>query len=110
MRAEEGVGFMRESKAVWYPHSYAVLARAQLELGEPAAAIAGTLDEYAALLERTELHLFEAELHELRARLANREGNTVERAAALPRAYDCYTHFGMTAQAARVKEAMGLSL
>jgi class 3 adenylate cyclase len=105
--AEEGVRFMRESKAVWYPHSYAVLARAQLELGEPAAAIAGTLDEYAALLERTGLHLFEGELHELRARLVAREGNPADQAAALQRAYECHTRFGMTAQAARVKEAMG---
>jgi hypothetical protein len=107
LAAEQGVAFIRESKAEWSPRSYAVLARAQLELGEPAAAIASTLDEYAALLERTELHVFEGELHELRARLADREGNPVERAAALQRAYDCYTRFGMTAQAARVKAAMG---
>jgi class 3 adenylate cyclase len=105
--AEEGVALIRESKAEWSPHSYAVLARAQLELDEPAAAIAGTLDEYAALLERTELHLFEGELHELRARLACREGNPVEQAAVLQRACDCYTRFGMTPQAARVKQAKG---
>ncbi len=84
------------------PHSYAVLARAQLALDEPAADIARTLDEYAALLERTEFHLFEGELHELRARLADREGQQAEKTAALQRAHDCYTRFGMTAQAARV--------
>jgi len=106
--AEDGVVFMRESKGVWSPHCYAVLARAQLELGEPAADIARTLDEYAALLERTEFHLFEGELHELRARLADREGHHAEQAAALQRARDCYTRFGMTAQAARVKEALGI--
>ncbi len=72
--AAEGVVFMRESQCAWTPHSYAVLARAQLALGEPAADIASTLDEYAALLERTEFHLFEGELYELRARLAEREG------------------------------------
>jgi ATP/maltotriose-dependent transcriptional regulator MalT len=105
--AEEGVEFIRESIGEWNPHSYAVLARAQLALGEPAADIASTLDEYAALLERTEFHLFEGELHELRARLADREGRPDEQAAALQRAYDCYTRFGMTAQAARVQEAMG---
>jgi adenylate cyclase len=105
--AEEGVVFMRESKSVWNPRSYAVLARAQLALGEPAADIASTLDEYAALLERTEFHLFEGELYELRARLAEREGHQAEQTAALQRAHDCYTRFGMTAQATRVKEAMG---
>jgi class 3 adenylate cyclase len=105
--AEEGVALIRESKAEWSPQSYAVLGRAQLELGEPAAAIASTLDEYAALLERTELHLFEGELHELRACLAAREGDPVEQRAALQRAYDCYTRFGMTSQAAYAKEAMG---
>jgi ATP/maltotriose-dependent transcriptional regulator MalT len=104
--AQEGVALMRESKGAMSPHSYAVLARAQLALGEPAADIASTLDEYAALLERTEFHLFEGELHELRARLADREGNHAEKAASPQRAYDCYTAFGMTAQAARVKDAM----
>src|SRR6266851_4167503 len=98
--------FVRESKGAWSPHSYAVLARAQLALGEPAADIGRTLDEYAALLESTEFHLFEGELHELRARLAEREGRHAERAAALQRAYDCYTRFGMTAQATRVAEAI----
>jgi hypothetical protein len=48
--AEDGVAFIRESKGV-SPHSYAVFARP--------ADIASTLDEYAALLERTEFHLFE---------------------------------------------------
>ena len=59
--------------------SYAVLARAELELDAPAADVARTLDEYAALLERTEFRVFEGELHQLRARLANREGRHVER-------------------------------
>ncbi len=105
--AQEGVVFMRESKGAWSPHCYAVLARAQLALGEPAGDIASTLDEYAALLERTEFHLFEGELHELRARLADREGRHAEQAAALQRARDCYTRFGMEEQATRVKEAIG---
>jgi hypothetical protein len=100
--AAEGVVIMRESRGVLDPHCYAVLARTQLALAEPAADIASTLDEYAALLERTEFHLYEGELHELRARLADREGCEAEKLAALHRAYDCYTRFGMTAQAARV--------
>jgi hypothetical protein len=104
---EEGVAFMRESKGVWYPQSYAVLARAQLKLGESASPVAATLDEYAALLERTELHLFEGELHELRASLNKREEKTIEQASASQRAYDCYTRFGMTAQAARVRRILG---
>lgn len=99
--------FIRTSKGVWNPHSYAVLVRAQLELNEPAADIARTLDEYAALLERTGFHLYEGELHELRARLADREGQEAEKTAALKRARDSYTRFGMTAQALRVAQAMG---
>jgi hypothetical protein len=95
--ADEGVVFMRGSKSAWNPHCYVVLARAQLELGAPAADIARTLDEYAALLKRTEFRLFEGELHELRARLAHREGRQVEKAAALLRAYDCHTSFGIRA-------------
>ncbi len=45
--------------------------------------------------------------HELRARLAEREGQQAERATALARAQACYTRFGMTAQAARVTAALG---
>lgn len=108
--AKEGVVLIRVSKGEAFPHSYAVLARAQLELGELADAITQTLDEYAALLERTESHLFEGELHELRARLAEREGREVEKIAALQRACDCYTRFGMTAQAERVAKELNESL
>ena len=82
---------------------------AQLALHEPAVDIAHILDEYAPLLERTEFHLFEGELHQLRVRLADREGRRVEQAAALQRAHDCYTHFGMTAQAARVARSRSAS-
>lgn len=105
--AAEGVAFMRESKCALHPNAYAVLARAQLALHEPASDIADTLDEYTALLERTEFHLFEGELYELRARLAEREGHVADRIAALRRAHDCYTRFGMTAQAARIAAAIG---
>jgi hypothetical protein len=104
--AEEGVVLMRTSEGGWNPHRYAVLARAQLELHEPAADITHTLDEYAALLERTGFHLYEGELHELRAQLADREGHQAEKTAGLQRARDCYSRFGMTAQAARVARAM----
>jgi ATP/maltotriose-dependent transcriptional regulator MalT len=105
--AQEGVALMRESKSAWYPRCYTVLARAQLALGEPAADIVRTLDEYAAMLERTESHLYEGVIHELRARLAEREGDRAAMAAEMDRAYDSYASLGMTAQAARVKEAIG---
>ena len=98
---------MRKSKSVFSPRSYALLARAQLELLEPAADIAFILDEYATLLERTRFRLYAGELDELRARLAEREGQLAERAAALHRAFDHYTHFDMAAQAARVADALG---
>ncbi len=100
--AAEGVMFMRESQSAWNPHCYAVLIRAQLAMNEPASDITSTLDEYAALLECTGFHLYEGELHELRAQLAEREGHVAEKTAALQRAHECYTRFGMTAQAARV--------
>ena len=102
-----GVDYMRETKSVFDPHCYAVLARAQLELREPATAIASTLDEYAALIERTGYHIYAGEMHELRARLAEREGRQADRAVALARAHECYTRFGMTVQAARVAAARG---
>ena len=104
--AQEGVAFMRESQSLWNPHSYAVLARAQLALAESATDITAILDEYAELLERTGFNLYQGELHELRARLAEREGRKVERATALARAQECYAHFGMTVQAARIAAAI----
>ena len=81
--AQEGVDLVREFEGYWNPHCYAVLARAQLALAESDADITSTLDEYAALLARTKFHIYEGELHELRARLAEREGQQIERAAAL---------------------------
>jgi class 3 adenylate cyclase len=104
--AQGGVACMRESQALWSPRGYAVLARAQLALAEPAAEIACTLDEYGSLLERTGFHVYAGELHELRAQLAEREGRGANRTAALIRARDCYTRFGMDAQAARVTAAI----
>src|SRR5262249_29029793 len=38
--AQEGIAFMRKSKFAFNPHSYAILARAQLTLGEAPADIA----------------------------------------------------------------------
>ena len=106
--AQESVTFMRESQALFNPHGYALLARAQLALTEPAADIAHTLDEYEELLARTEFHVYAGELHELRARLAAREGQHPKCTAALARAYACYTRFNMTEQAARI-EALQVS-
>jgi hypothetical protein len=64
------------------------MAPARPRLAEPAADIARTLDQYAALLGRTAFHLYEGELHELRARLASRQGHQAEKAAAFQRARD----------------------
>ena len=83
-----------------------MLARAQLALAESATDITAILDEYGELLERTGFNLYQGELHELRARLAEREGRKVERATALARAQECYTRFGMTVQAARIAAAI----
>ena len=60
--------------------------KGRLSFLELAADILATLGEYAALIARTEFHLYEDELKELRARLAEREGHQVGRAAALARA------------------------
>lgn len=100
--AQEGVAYMQKSGAMWIPHVYVVLARAQMLLGESAVDILRTLDEYDALLTRAGMCVYEGELHELRAHLAERENQNAERAEALARAHDCYTRFGMTVQAARV--------
>ena len=104
-----GVQGMRDMQAVWNPHSYAVLARAQLALAEPTSAISETLDEYEAVLQRTGFHIYDGEMHDLRARLAAREGHEAERSAALARAHDCYTRFGMTERAGRVDGMTRLS-
>ena len=101
--AQEGVVFMQKSGAMWIPHVYVVLARAQILLSEPAVDILRTLDEYEALLTRAGMGVYEGELHELRARLADRQNQNAERGKALARAHECYTRFGMTVQAARVR-------
>jgi hypothetical protein len=54
-----------------------------------------------ALLTRTQFRLCKGELHELQARVVERE------AAALQRACDSYARFGMAAQAARVATELG---
>lgn len=56
----------------WSLPAYGTLARAQLELGEPAPAIRATLDEYAATIDHTGMLVFGRELAELRARLEGR--------------------------------------
>ena len=89
--AQEAVDHVREYQTAFNPHGYAVLARAQLALAEPTADITSTLDEYAALLVRSQFHVYEGELHELRARLAEREGQQSDLAAALTLSQDCYT-------------------
>ena len=101
--AQEGVAFMRESQSTLNPHCFAVFARAQLALEEPALDVAATLDDYEALLTRTGFRIYEGELNELRAELAGREGQQAEQAVALAQAHDCYVHFGMLAHAQRLE-------
>jgi hypothetical protein len=57
-------------------------------------------------LQRSEFHLLEGEMHELRACLADRERCHAEKAVSLQRGFECYTRFGMTTQAARAKEGI----
>ncbi|MEN8160237.1 MAG: AAA family ATPase, partial [Myxococcota bacterium] len=104
--ALEGVDFIRASEGLWLPLAYAVLTRTQLALGESAEEISSTLAEYAAILERTEMNVLEGELHELRARLADREGRAEARTAARKLALAAYTRFGMETQAARLTEEL----
>lgn len=52
------------------------------------------------------MRLYEGALHELRAQLLDREGLRMEKLFALQRARDCYTRFGMTAQASRMVAAI----
>ncbi|MCP5200684.1 MAG: AAA family ATPase [Gammaproteobacteria bacterium] len=104
--ALEGVAFMRDTHSAWNLRSYAVLARAQLALDEPGAAVAATLDEYAGVLERTGFAIYEGESQELRAALAERDGDQAARSTALEQALACYTRFGMDAQAHRVEQEL----
>jgi hypothetical protein len=100
--ARQCVAFIRESHSGINPHGYAVLARAQLALHESAADIAGALAEYESVLTHSGFRVYAGELHELRACLAEREGPTRERAAALALAHTGYTRFGRATQAARI--------
>jgi class 3 adenylate cyclase/ABC-type dipeptide/oligopeptide/nickel transport system ATPase component len=54
--------------------AFGALARGQLALGEPASEIERTLDEYAAAIRHTGMHVFERDLAEVRALL--REGTS----------------------------------
>lgn len=49
------------------------------------------------------MHVYEGELHELRAPLAARANDHLGYAAALTDAHACYTRFGMTDHALRVE-------
>jgi hypothetical protein len=105
--AAEGVANIRRAGGFWSPNSYAVLARAQLALHEPSADIAATLDEYSTLLARTGFALFEGELHELRALLADREGQDDVRRAARMAAHAAYNRFGMQRHIDRLVDHFG---
>ena len=101
--AAAGVEFMRTSSSLINPHSYAVLARAQLALGETTAAITQILDEYAIVLIRTECNLLRTDLLDLRAQLALREGDVEASAALLRDAAESRAQFGVTSTAAVVE-------
>jgi hypothetical protein len=100
--ASRAVALMVDREFYYVPRPYAVLARAQMSLGEPAEAIRVTLVAYAALLAQRGLHLFEPELHELQARLAASAGERDRAAAELEHAGDLYRKFGATRHAERL--------
>ncbi len=106
--AAEAVAFTERQGTVWVPRHYATLARVQLALDEPAADVERNLARYEKLLARTRFRLLEGPLHECRATLAERAGDSAERAAALGRALDVYTVCGMTPDAERVGRELGL--
>jgi hypothetical protein len=56
--------------------AYGTLARAQLAIGEATEQIEQTLDDYAVAIEHTGMHLFDAEVAELRAVVQNRSRST----------------------------------
>jgi len=74
--ASEAIECLRSSGVILLPGAYSALARVQLALDEPAADIAVTLEEYAAVLARAGLDLCQGELAELQAGLAARENRT----------------------------------
>jgi adenylate cyclase len=100
--ASRAVALMEEREFYYVPRPYAVLARAQMALDEPAEAIGATLDEYAAVLTQRRLRLFEPELHELHARLASSVGEQDRAAAELEHACRLYRQVGATRHAERL--------
>jgi class 3 adenylate cyclase/tetratricopeptide (TPR) repeat protein len=106
-RAAEGVAFVKSTGIFGYGGYVSVtLARALLELGEPAAAVEATLDEYARDVEVSGLRLFEGPIHQLRASLAEREGDRAARRQWLERARDLYTELGMNFRLREVKRGL----
>ena len=100
--AGQAVALMVETGNRVWSRAHAQLIRSQLALNEPAARVEESLTQYATLLEDTGKRLFEAELHELRASLARREGDRVTQQTELRRAHDLYTSFGVTIHAERL--------
>ncbi len=102
--AAEGVEFIQHNGTFNLPRVYATLARIQLALDEPAAAVEATLADYEKLLARGRYRVMEGPLHEYRATLAERAGDPAACTAALERAHDCYTTCAMTPAAERVAQ------
>ncbi|MFT5696642.1 MAG: hypothetical protein ACI9QQ_002624, partial [Myxococcota bacterium] len=72
--AAEGVALMGARKTYGMGMgAFGPLARAQLALGEPAADIHRTLDEWSAVITYTGIHLYDAELAKLRNLVQERE-------------------------------------
>ena len=105
--AARAVVLMMETGNRKWPRAHAQLIRSQIALAEPAARVEESMTRYATLLEDTGKRLFEPELHELRASLAQREGDPLTHTAELRRAHDLYTGFGVTTHAERLARELG---
>jgi adenylate cyclase len=101
--AAEAVEQMQSLAILYWLLPFRDLARAQLALGEPSSEVQRTLDAFAQQIEQTGQRIFEGALHEVRAELAAREGDTAARAAALARAVDADETVGITTHSERLR-------
>jgi hypothetical protein len=104
--AVEAMVFAESNETYMHPRHYETLARVQLALDEPAAAVEATLGAYEKLIERTRFRMLEGGLHEQRATLAERAGEEAARTAALERARETYAACAMLPDAERMAEML----
>jgi hypothetical protein len=104
--ASEAVEQMQSYAYLYWLIPYRDLARAQLALGEPRVEVEQTLDAFLQTIEQTDQRVFEGLMHELRAELAEREGDSAGRAQSLQHALDAYESFGITAHSDRLRAAL----